>query len=93
MNDLFDPLRSELLDAFIDAWVDDLEIRWELERSPSITTMSGCWSLQESDGECIADYEAEVETNLAVPPEVQAMFVEESLPKLMEKFRDRAEEL
>mgnify|MGYP001580070306 CR=1 FL=1 len=74
--------------------IDDLEIRWELESSPSITRMSGGWSLTETDdGECVADYEAEVETNLAIPPEVQALFVEESLPKLMEKFRDRAEEL
>ena len=74
--------------------IDDLEISWVLEKAENITTMTGRWALQETDdGECIADYEAEVETSLAVPPEVQAMFVEESLPKLMEQFRDRAEEL
>lgn len=74
--------------------IDGLEISWELERSESITKMNGKWSLRETDdGECEAEYEAEVETDLAIPPEVQALFVEESLPKLMEQFRDRAEEL
>ena len=34
-----------------------------------------------------------METNLPIPPEVQALFVEESLPKLMERFRDKAEDL
>ncbi len=74
--------------------VDELTISWELVESESITKMSGRWVLEEvDDGECKASYEAEVETNLAIPPEVQALFVEESLPKLMESFRDRAEDL
>lgn len=69
-------------------------ISWELVESESITKMNGKWVLRETDdGECVADYEAEVETSLPVPPEIQALFVEESLPKLMEAFRDRAEEL
>ncbi|MBX3270461.1 MAG: SRPBCC family protein [Sandaracinaceae bacterium] len=69
-------------------------ITWELVESDSISKMSGRWALTETDdGECKAEYEAEVETNLAIPPEVQAAFVEESLPKLMEAFRDRAEDL
>jgi len=73
--------------------VDELSITWELEHSESITKMNGSWALTETDdGECVANYEAEIETNLAIPPEVQALFVEESLPKLMETFRDRAEE-
>lgn len=72
--------------------IGDKEIRWSLVSSPSITKNDGSWKLEETDeGETIAHYEAEVETNLAVPPEVQAMFVEESLPKLMMRFRDRAE--
>lgn len=74
--------------------VDGNEISWDLEASESITKMTGKWSLTETDdGECVAEYEAEVETNLAIPPEVQALFVEESLPKLMETFRDRAEDV
>lgn len=74
--------------------IDDLTITWELVESENITKMSGKWVLHETDDdECRAEYEAEVETNLGVPPEVQALFVEESLPKLMESFRDRAEEL
>jgi len=56
--------------------------------------MSGRWVLEEvDDGECKASYEAEVETNLAIPPEVQTLFIEESLPKLMGTFRDRAEDM
>lgn len=73
--------------------IDGNEIGWELESSPSLTKNRGSWKLEETDdGETLAHYESEVETNLAVPPEVQAMFIEESLPKLMERFRDRAEE-
>jgi len=69
-------------------------ISWELVESDSITKMNGRWELSETDdGECEARYEAELETNVAIPPEVQAAFVEESLPKLMGAFRDRAEDL
>ena len=74
--------------------IDDTTITWELVESENITKMNGKWVLHETDDEeCKAEYEAEVETNLGVPPDVQALFVEESLPKLMESFRDRAEEL
>ena len=70
------------------------ELRWKLVSSPSITKNEGSWRLEEKpDGETRAHYEATVETNLAVAPEVQAAFVQESLPKLMGRFRDRAEEL
>ena len=34
----------------------------------------------------------ELETNLPIPPEIQAAFAQEELPKLMAKIRDRAEE-
>jgi len=74
--------------------IADDTITWDLVESENITKMRGKWVLHETDDEeCRADYEAEVETNLGVPPDVQALFVEESLPKLMESFRDRAEEL
>lgn len=74
--------------------IDDNTIAWELVESDAITKMNGKWVLTETDdGECKAEYEAEVETNMAVPPEIQAAFVEESLPKLMESFRDRAEDM
>lgn len=69
-----------------------LEISWKLESSPTLTKNEGAWKLEETDdGECIARYTAEVESNLAIPPDVQKLFVEESLPKLMTLFRDRAE--
>lgn len=70
------------------------EIRWSLVSSPSITKNEGAWILEETDdGETRARYEATLESNLAVPPDVQALFVEEGLPKLMGHFRDRAEDL
>jgi coenzyme Q-binding protein COQ10 len=69
------------------------EIKWALVSSPSVTKNEGSWKLEETDdGETVAHYEATVESNLAIPPEVQKLFVEESLPKLMESFRDRAED-
>jgi coenzyme Q-binding protein COQ10 len=74
--------------------IEPNEVRWSLVSSPSITKMEGHWKLAEKDdGETIAHYEAVVETNLAIPPDVQALFVEESLPKLMMRFRDRAEDV
>ena len=73
--------------------IDGLKITWDLVESPTITKNNGSWVLTETDDEeCVAHYEAEVETNLAVPPEVQAAFTEQQLPKLMEAFRDKAEE-
>lgn len=72
--------------------IEPREIRWSLVSSPSVTKNEGAWKLEETDdGETVAGYEAEVETSLGVPPDVQKLFVEESLPKLMERFRDRAE--
>jgi ribosome-associated toxin RatA of RatAB toxin-antitoxin module len=69
-------------------------IRWELESSPSLTKNTGGWKLEETDdGETRAHYDAEIETNLSIAPDVQALFIEEGLPKLMERFRDQAEEL
>ncbi|MEC7522922.1 MAG: SRPBCC family protein [Myxococcota bacterium] len=74
--------------------ISDREIAWELVDSPSLTKNVGKWVLEETeDEETVAHYESEVETNLPIPPEVQALFVEESLPKLMERFRDKAEDL
>jgi coenzyme Q-binding protein COQ10 len=74
--------------------IEDREIRWTLLSSPNLTKTEGSWKLEETDdGETIAHYESEVETSLGVPPDVQKLFIEESLPKLMERFRDRAEEM
>ena len=73
--------------------IEDRSIRWELVESPTIVKNHGAWTLEETDdGETRAVYEGEVETNLPVPPEVQAMFAQQELPKMMEKIRDRAEE-
>lgn len=73
--------------------IGETRIAWELVESPTLVRNRGSWTLEETeDEECLAHYEAEVETNMPIPPEVQAAFVEQQLPKLMEAFRDRAEE-
>ena len=68
-------------------------ISWKLVESPTLTTNEGTWRIEEGKdgGDTIAHYEAEVATNMPIPPEVQALFAQEEMPKLMEKFRDRAE--
>lgn len=72
--------------------IQDRSIRWELVESPTITKNRGAWTLEETDdGETKALYEGEVETNMPIPPEVQAAFAQQELPKMMEKIRDRAE--
>ena len=72
--------------------IGDDEISWELEGSPVLTKNEGSWKLEETDdGETVATYRAEIETNTPIPPEVQAEFIRQELPKLMEKIRDRAE--
>jgi ribosome-associated toxin RatA of RatAB toxin-antitoxin module len=74
--------------------ISEREIRWSLVSSPSVTKNEGAWKLEETDdGETRAHYEGTVETNLGIPAEVQALFVEDGLPKLMARFRDRAEDL
>ena len=68
-------------------------IGWQLVESPTLTTNEGSWRIEEGKdgGDTIAHYEAEVATNMPIPPDVQALFAKEELPKLMQKFRDRAE--
>lgn len=73
--------------------IADRSITWELVESPTLTKNRGSWTLEETeDGETRALYENELETNLPIPPEIQAAFAQEELPKLMAKIRDRAEE-
>ena len=74
--------------------IEERSITWELEESPVLTQNRGSWRLEETeDEECVAHYEGEVETNLAIPPEIQAEFAKSELPKLMGKIRDRAERM
>lgn len=74
--------------------IEDRSIRWELVESPTITKNRGSWTLEETDdGETKALYEGEVETNMPIPPEIQAAFAQQELPKMMEKIRDRAEDM
>ncbi|MCC7540531.1 MAG: SRPBCC family protein [Deltaproteobacteria bacterium] len=74
--------------------IGETEIAWELDGSPTVTKNRGRWRLEpgkDGDG-TLARYEAEVETNAPIPPDVQAMFAKETLPKLVASFRDRAED-
>jgi ribosome-associated toxin RatA of RatAB toxin-antitoxin module len=67
-------------------------ISWKLESSPNVSKNEGQWKLVETpDGETKAFYEAEIETTLPIPPELQKVFADQELPKMMQRFRDRAE--
>ncbi len=68
-------------------------ISWKLESSPNVSKNEGQWRLEETDdGETKAFYEAEIETTLPIPLELQKVFADQELPKMMQRFRDRAED-
>jgi ribosome-associated toxin RatA of RatAB toxin-antitoxin module len=70
----------------------DKEIRWQLVSSPTLTKNEGFWRLEETaDGETKAYYESELITSLPIPEEMQKIFADQELPKMMSRFRDRAE--
>ncbi len=70
----------------------DTEIRWQLDSSPDLTKNEGVWKLEETaDGETKALYESELVTSLPIPEEMQKLFAEQEMPKMMARFRDRAE--
>ncbi len=72
--------------------IEPKRVAWKLAESPDLTKNEGEWRLEETpDGETVAHYRAEIVTTLPIPEEVQTAFAEQQLPKLMEKFRDRAE--
>lgn len=72
--------------------ISDNEIRWQLESSPTLTKNEGVWRLEETDdGETKAFYESELVTSLPIPLEMQKLFADQELPKMMQRFRDRAE--
>ena len=73
--------------------IGDDEIRWALESSPTLTKNEGFWKLEETDdGETRAKYESEIVTSLPIPAEMQKLFADQELPKMMQRFRDRAED-
>jgi ribosome-associated toxin RatA of RatAB toxin-antitoxin module len=70
----------------------DGEVRWQLVSSPTLTKNEGLWRLQETDaGETRAYYENELVTSLPIPEEMQKIFADQELPRMMQRFRDRAE--
>jgi coenzyme Q-binding protein COQ10 len=72
--------------------IDGNVIAWKLESSPNVSKNEGQWKLEETaDGETKAFYEAEIETTLPIPAELQKVFADQELPKMMQRFRDRAE--
>jgi coenzyme Q-binding protein COQ10 len=63
------------------------------ESSPTLTKNEGFWKLEETkDGETKAYYESEIVTSLPIPLEMQKLFADQELPKMMQLFRDRAED-
>jgi len=73
--------------------IGEREITWTLDSSPDLTQNDGSWKLEETeDGETIAHYESELVTSLPIPAELQKIFADQEMPKLMERFRDRVEE-
>ncbi len=68
------------------------DISWKLDRSPTLTKNEGFWKLTETeDGETHAVYENEIVTNLPIPLELQKLFADQEMPRMMQHFRDRAE--
>ena len=68
------------------------EIGWTLVSSPTLTKNEGRWRLEETaDGETKAHYEAEIITSLPIAPELQKIIADQELPRMMQRFRDRAE--
>jgi ribosome-associated toxin RatA of RatAB toxin-antitoxin module len=67
-------------------------IAWKLESSPDLSKNEGHWKLEETaDGETKAYYEADLETTMPIPLELQKVFADQELPRMMQRFRDRAE--
>jgi ribosome-associated toxin RatA of RatAB toxin-antitoxin module len=68
------------------------EVSWSLVSSPTLTKNEGKWTLEETaDGETRARYENELVTTLPIPEEIQKLFADQELPRMMQRFRDRAE--
>lgn len=68
------------------------DISWTLDKSPNLTKNEGFWKLTEtSDGETRAVYENEIVTTLPIPLELQKLFADQEMPRMMQRFRDRAE--
>jgi ribosome-associated toxin RatA of RatAB toxin-antitoxin module len=67
-------------------------IGWTLVSSPTLTKNEGEWRFEETDdGETKAHYEAEIVTTLPIGPDLQKLFADQELPRMMQRFRDRAE--
>jgi ribosome-associated toxin RatA of RatAB toxin-antitoxin module len=72
--------------------IDGNNIRWTLDKSDSMTTNEGSWTLEETDdGETRAQYESEIVTTLPIPQDLQKLFADQEMPRMMQRFRDRAE--
>lgn len=68
------------------------EISWTLVSSPTLTKNEGKWRFEETpDGETKAYYEAEIVTSLPIGAELQKLFADQEMPRMMQRFRDRAE--
>lgn len=66
-------------------------MRWALVSSPQFHQSTGHWRLEDVDGQTVAYFEGEVALHSPVSPEILKIFAEEQLPRMMKRFRDRAE--
>ncbi len=72
--------------------LSDSEVSWTLVSSPTLTKNEGRWKLEETaDGETKASYENELVTSLPIPEDLQKIFADQEMPRMMQRFRDRAE--
>jgi len=68
------------------------EVSWTLVASPTLTKNEGKWRFEETaDGETKAHYEADTETSLPIGADLQKLFADQEMPKMMQRFRNRAE--
>ncbi|MHB1845140.1 MAG: type II toxin-antitoxin system RatA family toxin [Deltaproteobacteria bacterium] len=67
-------------------------VRWRLTRSDFVKGNEGSWSLRDlGNGKTEATYQIELTLGLLVPKAVSSFLAEQSLPRLLDQFKRRAE--
>ncbi len=69
-------------------------VTWRLVESDTVKANNGSWSLRDlGSGKTEATYAIELQLGALVPKAVSTFLAEQSLPKLLEQFKGRAESL
>lgn len=67
-------------------------VRWRLVSSDTLKANNGSWSLRSAgEGKTEASYQIELKLGAFVPGAISTFLAEQSLPKLLEQFKGRAE--